>query len=168
MDEDYILVPKDEVSNLKAEIKKLKKELDEKPEAQIEPQININEFVGKLVEVLHEESQKERELIINNLNEIKDLNKSTLDNLLTKTQKLDGQLEEMIDSVGDLVDTLSHVADKFSKNNNFDEIISKLQDTSIQNVDSQVLAKLDEIDVFMKNLRVLLSYVKPNDLSKFN
>lgn len=165
MDEDYILVPKDEVSNLKAEIKKLKEELNNKPEIQQEPQVDINEFVGKLVEVLHEESKKERELILENLNEIKDLNKSTLDNLLTKTEKLDNQLEDMVDSISSLVDTLSNVADKFSKNQNFDELINKIKNSQNTNLSPEVMKKLDEIDVFMQNLRILLSYVKPNDLT---
>ena len=166
MDDDYVLVSKDEVSKLKAEIVQLKKELKEKPDASVEPQIDVNELVSNLVQVLHEESQRERELILQNLNEIKDINKSTLDNLLTNTQKLDGQLEEMIDTISGLVENLSTIVTKFSKDKEFnvDELIKKIKENSNVEIDEKLLQKLDEIDVFMKNLRILLSYVKPNDL----
>jgi len=165
MDDDFILVSKNEITTLRKENEELKKKIKEKPEPVVSQKqdIDIDDFVGKLVQVLHEESQKERELIIENLNEIKDLNRSTLDNLLTKTEKLDGQLEEMVDSISGLVDNLANIANKFSKTQNFDDLIKKIRDSPAQ-VSPEVIDKLDEIDVFMKNLRILLSYVKPNDL----
>lgn len=168
MEEEYILVSKDEMSKLKQEIARLKTELETKPKVSEIPVPDTSEIVSKLIEVLHSESQKERELILQNLDEIKELNKSTLDNLLTKTQKLDGQLEDMVDTISTLVDSLSNVLDKFSSIKDLDkfvpEKIIEMKNNNIETeVDSKVLAKLDEIDLFLKNLRILLSYVKPND-----
>lgn len=168
MEEEYILVSKDEMSKLKQEIARLKTELETKPKVSEIPVPDTSEIVSKLIEVLHTESQKERELILQNLDEIKELNKSTLDNLLTKTQKLDGQLEDMVDTISTLVDSLSNVLDKFSSIKDLDKlvpekIIEMKNNNSETEVDSKILEKLDEIDLFLKNLRILLSYVKPND-----
>ena len=147
MEEDYILVSKDEISKLKDEISRLKGELDKKPSVPEVPQVDVSELVSKLIEVLHIESQKERELILQNLNEIKDLNKSTLDNLLTNTQKLDGQLEEMIDSIGGLVETLSSALDKFStmKSGDNAKLIAELKKSGI-GYDPKLITKLDIYD----------------------
>ena len=180
MEDDYELVSKRFVTQLKEENAKLKSQIDNIPENSSSPQDNSS-LVQQIVEILHEESQKERELILENLGELKDLNKSTLDNVLTKTQQLDERLEGMVDTIEGLVEHLSNLVESvshFKGNFNVDSINEKLtklsENPSIPAKmpvlpdnfnDSEIITKLNEISIFMENLRILLSYVKPADLS---
>ncbi len=170
MDDDYELFSKRSIVELKEENKRLKLEATTKP-TKIE--FNDNEIVSKITAALNEEGKIERDLITKSLNELKELNKSTLDNLITKTQELDDRLEGMIGSMAGLVETLKDIVDHSNENNNPQlELDLKEIKASIDVINSRselegtgnINMKLEEIDSFMKNLRVLLSYVKPNDL----
>ena len=130
---------------------------------------------------MQNESKKEREALMESLNEIKDLNKSTLDNLLEKTRKLDERLEGMVNTTSKLVENLSNLINElieFKENkgdNNFEDIKNAIleleykidshgNNSSNSVADDGIVEKLSEIEIFMKNLRTLLSYVKPSDM----
>ncbi len=169
MEEDFELVSKQELMRLREENNKLKSNLENAPKtdkkAESQKNVDQNKLISNIIAALHEESKKERELIIENLTEIKDLNKSTLDNLLTKTQELDSKLEDMIDTVSHLVESLQKIVEKLT-NFGSDEIkeeIKKIQDLKLDKSLDKTNSKLEDIDMFLKNLKVLLSYVKPND-----
>lgn len=180
MDDDYELVSKRLVTQLKEENAKLKTQLSSIPEPSSEP-IDNSALIEQIVATLHEESQKERELILENLGELKELNKSTLDNVLNKTQQLDERLEGIVDTTEGLVEHLSNLVESLSNfkgsfnTDSINEKISELlKNQSVpvsmpslpENLNTtEIMSKLDEISIFMENLRVLLSYVKPADLS---
>ena len=98
------------------------------------------------------------------------MNKKTLDNIITKTDSYEMKFETMIESFSELIDSVGQIAEEISRN--FDSLKgitdfaqSKKDDmkTTAQNM-NEMREKLEEIDLFMKNLRVLLSYVRANDL----
>lgn len=179
MDDDYELVSKQYIKQLRDENEKLKNELSNfRASNNKKDVVSDSAMIDKIISALELESKKERELIITNLNDIKDLNKSTLDNLLTKTQKLDDRLESMISTISGLVESLSHLIEDLkvgsSNSSSVDaelkEMIAKLYDMKVsdsKNVspDAQILKKLGDIELFMKNLRILLGYIKPSDMS---
>jgi exonuclease VII large subunit len=159
MEDDFELISKQHLKDLRDENKRLKAELANAPK-----QVDNSKLISDILEAIHEESKKERELIIHNLNDIKDLNKTTLDNLLINTQNLENKFEKVIETMSSLVSSLSEMLE-----NNFEgekeeirELINKLMNFEPKN-NLDIMIKLDEIDSFMKNLRVLLSYVKPSD-----
>lgn len=162
MEDDYELISKQHLKALRDENAKLKLELQNGVKEQ---QNDNSKLISEILDTIHEESKKERELIILNLNDIKDLNRTTLDNLLSKTQRLDDRFEKIIETMSGLVASLTELISngpKDEENVNIKELIEKItQLESASNVD--IMVKLDEIDSFLKNLRVLLSYVKPND-----
>jgi len=178
MEDDFELVSKEKIRGLREENKRLKKELESRPtieESRTDDKKN-QELVSQIIKELHKESTKEREFILANLNDIKDLNKSTLDNLLIKTQDLDTQLEAIIDTFSNVIDSFKSIVDnnslQGSESNDLKEVITRLDLLSQNSVNSthedynaNILNKLNEIDTFMKNLRILLSYIKPNDFT---
>lgn len=182
MEDEYELVPKQYLKDLKEENKRLKEELKnpkkEEPEEE-NPKVDDKiEFVNHIIEVLHEESKKERELIINNLNDIKELNKSTLDNIIDKTQSLDSRLENMVDTLKNLTGSLTELMNNYPNEDNSEEkgevkhIIEKLDSIDIskstemaqERYISQINQKLAEIELFMNNLKILLGQIKPSDM----
>ena len=205
MDEEYILVSKETIKKYKEEISNLKKQLKNKPvisnvssksdNSNVVDNSNI-EKIDKILEtkvdkdfisennndiagLIKHEFMIENNKIMKYLEDIKELNKSTLDNLLINTKQLDDRLENMIDTISELVNTLSRTIDTFTTSNEFDLKMLASKIDKIPLVQSQVddfnnnganqkidvKDKLQEILMFMKNLRVLLSYVKPNDMS---
>jgi len=188
MDEEYILVSKEAIKKYKEEISNLKKQLNQKPQNK-EGDISNNsvdlgdvsnslsvDVSNNVVTLIKREFALENDKIIKHLEDIKELNKSTLDNLLTNTKQLDDRLENMIDTISELVNTLSKTIDSFTTSNEFDLKMLASKIDKIPLVQSQidnfqgggasleVKDKLQEILMFMKNLRVLLSYVKPSDM----
>ncbi|MDA3856081.1 MAG: hypothetical protein PF569_07520 [Candidatus Woesearchaeota archaeon] len=172
MDDEYELVAKSSIRDLKEENSKLKKENDLLKQKTLVPQKQAQpdtKLLSQIIQVINEESKKERETIINHLDDIKDLNKSTLDNLVTKTQSLDDRLEGMIGSLSGLVESMKDMLDHSSDSNielisiELKNINSKLE-KQITQPNSSIETKLEDIELFLKNLRILLSYVKPNDI----
>lgn len=181
MDDDYELVSKEILNNLREENKNLKKKLEEKSCEKIE--FDSTKLIDKVVLAIDEKSKKETLEIKKNLDEIKEINKNTLDNLIQQTSNLDKRLEDMISTINDLVKSLLEIITKnkeehISENElkldekekisikTLSEKIDYFESLSKQNLafNSQIQIKLDEINLFMKNLRILLSYVKPNNL----
>lgn len=169
MDEDFVLVSKEQLERLKKEKKELEEELNNR--TNIFSESNASEF-GKylkiMTETLKDESKKEREVIISNLLEIKEINRSTLENVLDRTEKLDKKLENMIVNLIELIETLNTTLEELkgiTENHNQSPINSELNPEMLENtqINERVIEKLEEIETFMTNLRVLLSYVKPND-----
>ncbi|MFW6285878.1 MAG: hypothetical protein ACOC16_01780 [Nanoarchaeota archaeon] len=176
MEDDYELISKQHIQDLRAENKKLKEELSLKDN--LANNDSIKDLILELTNSIHGESQKERELILENLNEIKDLNKSTLDNLLENTQQLDSRLESTVNTISGLVSNLITLIDSLNDIKEHEEAVKKeetsnkshninfkdiLEDNSQKN--EYIIEKLLEIDVFIKNLRVLLSYIKPSNVT---
>lgn len=157
MDDDFVLVPKDKVSKLEAENKALKEKIDSKVD-----KTDNTKFLPEIIKEIQDESKKERELILQHLNEIKELNKSTLNNILHKNENLDEKLESVVSVLSELVGTLSEFSDEMKGKSNRD-VIAKLDSMKTPDM-SNVEMKLDEIEDFMNKLKTLLSQIKPNDM----
>ena len=84
MDDDFELVPKSLVKELKEENKELKEQLDKTKNNSLDVKL-----VGSLKQLLEIEFKKERDSLISHIVETKELSKSTLNNLVTKTESLD-------------------------------------------------------------------------------
>lgn len=165
MDDDYELVPKDLLSELKEENKKLKEELSKH-----EKHYESTKLLTPIVRAIQDEGKKERELILNHLREIKDLNKSTLTNIINKNDSLDNRLESLMGALDSLVDSLKEITaeigdmgtehSKQATQELAESLERVISDSGIYNVEE----KLKEIEDFMTNLKVLLSQVKPDNM----
>lgn len=179
MDEDsFELVPKNTIKKLKDENSELKQQLEiyktkvEATSNQKVPEVDYDKIISDIIKTLHEESQKERELILDHLTEIKDLNKTTLNNLLDKTEKLDTRLESMINTLSDLIQASREIISEVSNSDNQEikEVLEKLVEVNSEEKESiedfeKIKEKIDDIEKFMNNLSILLSYVKPADFT---
>ena len=172
MDDDYELVPKDLISTLRAENKQLKEQLNiSSTKTQAETKNDFSKLLEEMKNSFVQESKAERDLLLKGLNNIEDLNKKTLDNLISKTDSHDKKFDIVIESFGELIDSVSQITEEISSNfeslKSLSEMLKK-EDTNSLDSDSDkinlMVEKLEDIDLFMKNLRVLLSYVKANDL----
>jgi len=168
MDDDFELVPKEVFAKLKEENAKLKEQVDKRVE-----KTENTQLLPEFKKLLEEEGKKERDLILKYLGEIKELNKSTLSNVLDKTTSLDGKLETIVGGLNGLLETLSELIDEFKNTSGVDskeilqEIKARLSSEEGTGLKLETMeAKIEEIDEFMKNLRELLSQVKPNDMVK--
>ena len=175
MDDHYELVPKDLLRELKEENKKLKEELARKPKEPEQPQKIDKSLLSELKFMLSEHSKKQHEVLMDELSSIKEINSQNLQSLITKTADLDKRLENMVESLKSLIGDFSHLIEDVSqsKTEEYEDIISKtveeLKKVQPQHNDDEIeqvvlMKKLDDIERFLTNLRILLSYVKPNDL----
>lgn len=171
MDDEYELVSKSLMTNLKDENKRLKAELEMLKNSKqdvIEKKEDLNkDLINDIILQISSEAKKEKEEIVNTLNEIKELNKKTLDNTLSRTETIDIKLEGMIDTLKSLVTTLSTIVDELPKDKQEDvnNLLVQLKDIDPQNQQFATMnQKLDDIELFMTNLRILLSYIKPSDM----
>lgn len=159
MDDDYELVPKDLVNELKEENRKLKEELGRRDEA-----IRTLKSEPKKTD---EQGKKERDEILAHLKEIKELNKSTLNNILSKDNEVENKISNLIDALNTLNHSLKELIEEVGKGSKDDEKIKEL----IERIDMQSLnfdkidKNMDDMNAFLNNLKVLLSYVRPNDLT---
>ena len=101
MENDFELVEKSEISNLREENKKLKSSGSLE---NLDPKI-----IQELSELLAGEAKKERLLVLKGLEEIKELNKQTLNSVLTKTEAMQFKMEDLVDNLTKLVETVSLV-----------------------------------------------------------
>lgn len=163
MEEQYELISKQALLELKEENKKLKeqlkneKNLSSKEKNEFQEQFLID--IKNMLEKKHDEEKKE---LFEELSQIKELNKTTLDNVLKKTQNLDLRLEDMIETLQGLVSTMSEVIDN---THHISEEEQNSNTTVFENEIAKVVIKLEDIETFMKNLRILLSYLEPSKVT---
>lgn len=111
--------------------------------------------------------------------EIREFSKQILDTLILKTEGLDSKFNEMVSSVQELVNSIADVVNEIPKEErilreitNVEKMVSKKLSSGVtfstggevEGSDKYIVEKLHDIDIFMKNLRILLSYVKPADM----
>lgn len=178
MDDHYELVPKGLLKELKEENKKLKEELSKKQQTPSEPQKVDKSMLSELRFMLSEHSKKQHDTLLDELSSIKEINSQNLQSLISKTSELDSRLEKMVESLKSLIGDFSHLIEDVSdsREEEYKDIINKtveemkkLQPTHEQKPNDEIeqvvlMKKLDDIERFLTNLRILLSYVKPNDL----
>lgn len=178
MDDHYELVPKGLLKELKEENKKLKEELSKKQETPSEPQKVDKSMLSELRFMLSEHSKKQHEALLDELSSIKEINSQNLQSLISKTSELDSRLEKMVESLKSLIGDFSHLIEDVSdsREEEYKDIINKtveemkkLQPSHEEKPQEEIeqvvlMKKLDDIERFLTNLRILLSYVKPNDL----
>lgn len=141
---------------------------------------SLNSDIEEIIATIQKEAAKERESIMDNLKLIREINERSLNNSLSKTQEMDSKLESMMINVKELITTISDVIDELNadkksevknivediKNSINQNIIKTLNPNQPRNTEIIIYNKIKEIEVFMKNLRILLSYVKkPSDLN---
>lgn len=154
-------------------------EKDSKPEERL-IKTSLNSDIEEIIATIQKEAAKERESIMDNLKLIREINERSLNNSLSKTQEMDSKLESMMINVKELITTISDVIDELNadkksevknivediKNSINQNIIKTLNPNQPRNTEIIIYNKIKEIEVFMKNLRILLSYVKkPSDLN---
>lgn len=169
MDEHYELVSKEELLKLRSENKELKEKL-ENIKIESKTSKSNKDFISEIVSTLHDESKKERDMISKDLTEIKEINKSTLDNLLEKTEKLDNRLENLVGTLKGLIENMGNLIEEMSGdnsqelNNFLHEMKEELNKKNNSTQDQEIFSKLEEIEHFMNNLKILLSQIKSSDL----
>lgn len=174
MDEQYELVSKSTLKELKDENERLKKELAQKPKEQIvQPQKNPE--IEKTIKNLFSEFEEKQQKVLNKeFEEIKELNKSTLNNVLSNSQNLNTKLSGIIETMQHLVENLSTLLEEVTNNStdNLEDQFKQLKKDLLAGKTSEdstyheeILTRLTEIETFMENLKVLLSQVKPADMS---
>jgi len=166
-----------QINNSKEDDKNIKKDSKSQEKTIIS---SNNTDINKIIEIIQKEAAKERESIMENLKQIREINERSLNNSLSKTQDMDSKLESMMINIKELITTISDVidelnADKKSEVKNIVEdiknsininITKTLHPNQPRNTEIAIYNKIKEIEVFMKNLRVVLSYVKqPSDLN---
>ncbi len=177
MNDDYILVSKEELAELKEENRKLKERLERrevKDDNQLESKIEAVEKEVSNKEYINEirkDFLEEQQILKQTLEEIKELNKSTLNTVLSRTQKLDDKSNEVIDVLKNMIPALYNLTDEVSSNGkdtSLIETINKLKDdlsrVNVGGSSLDISSKLDEIKDFMENLRILLSQVSSVDM----
>ena len=176
MDDEYTLVSKEKLENLREENKELKeKNSDNISKEALRNRREDSDFINKIILTISNESKKERDLIIQELSDIKELNKTTLNNVLHRTDKLDTRISEMIETLSDLAKSLSDLIDDLQvKNREFgnsiemkhllEELNGRISKMESGLDSKELVVKIEEIEVFMSNLKILLSQIKPNDM----
>ena len=174
MAKKFEIVHKEDLNELKKSHKEAKSQLDLHEKSKIDLRI-----VDSLMNAIQEEGKRERDLIAKALKEIKDLNKSTLNNVIGKTDKLEMRLEDLVEVVGELSSNIGKIhemhsdkpKDKDTSSKELTDIKKAIEknsnNSSVENKLIDVDNKLNEVTDFMENLKVLLSQIRsPNDLNK--
>ncbi len=183
MEEQYELVSKSTLKQLRDENKRLKEELAQKPKeiVQKEPTTSKEPIEKHLKELFAEFEKKQENIFKKEFEEIKELNKSTLNNVLNNSQNLNSKLGGIIETMQHLVENLSTLLEEVSHNNNsqqqesgsqeiedignIKELLSNTLDALDSPQQQEILSKLIEIETFMENLKTLLAQIKPSDMS---
>lgn len=165
MEDDFELISKSELNALKEENEKLKT-----GSSSVE---GLNKLNPKLVEDLSalfvQEAKKERLFILKNLEEIKELNKQTLNNVLSRTETMEYKIEDLVETLSKLVETFSDAikGKPSNPNENTNSAIGEIKD-SVSYLDTNVRGitnKILEIEDFMHKLKTLLGQIKPNNMT---
>lgn len=130
----------------------------------VEAIFDEEKLISKIVVKMAEEAKVERELFLKELAQIKDLNKSTLSNVLERTDKLDLRIENLVVAIADLVGSVKDLIDDSTKGTNLSVVVDKIEGLSAKMDCKDVFKKLDSVEEFMSNLKILLSQIKPSDL----
>lgn len=187
MEDDYELISKEYIQKLKDENLELK-EKNSKLEIELKKykgnsndnqDINNNKIDSDLTENsnlnnsdIKEIDQNKKQDIFKELNIIRELNEKILSAQLSKSTDLDYKLDQIITSMKSTLESLGVVINEISdvsdlKLNIIIDKISKetIKPLKIEDNMKSFEQKLKDVDLFMQNLRVLLSYVKPTDIT---
>ncbi len=167
MDEQYELISKESLLKLKKENETLKAQLQNNSKKETKQNSKKQDlFLDEIRNILTQNQKDEKELILKELTQIKEINKTTLSNVLQKTQSLDLRLEDMIETLQGLVSNISELIEKIPSSS-FEELEEKIKESLSQNNSNLNIegfnTKLNDIETFMKNLRILLSYLEPKN-----
>ncbi|NQZ85271.1 MAG: hypothetical protein HRU03_06135 [Nanoarchaeales archaeon] len=174
MDDEFILVSKSELDSLKQnkqapQVTETKSESKNKIKDSSKKQEISTDILEQFRKIIREENKIEKEQIISDLSNIKDLGKSTLSSVLEKTDKLDTRIETLVNAISELVGTVKDLVEEHPKdvqdNTAIINEIKNLKTNSSENSHKEIKQKLEEIDEFMKNLKILLSQIKPSNMS---
>lgn len=126
--------------------------------------------IAEIIKTIQKEGQKDRDLIIENLTNIKDINKTTLKNLLERTDKLDTRIGSLVDTISELVGTVKDLivddTKKPEESEKTKEILTKVNAIGLSQTSTnpKLLEKLNEIESFMNNLKILLGQIHPSEM----
>lgn len=172
MEDLYELVEKDIVKKLRDENLKLKEQV-EKQYLELK-KVNSSDntkLISELVAAFNEQSKKERASVIQTLNEIKELNRNTLNNVISETENLESKLDTMVKTLQELIVSISELTEEIVKKDSASEVKNSLNSflvefqSSKSNVNAEnIEKKLDELEKFMNNLKILLIQLKPSDI----
>lgn len=172
MEDLYELVEKDIVKKLRDENLQLKNQVEKQfLELKKINSVDNTQLISELVAAFNEQSKKERTIVLQTLNEIKAFNKITLDNVISETQNLENKLENMVKNLQDLIISISELTEEIVKKDVSVEIKTTLNsflenlELSKGNTNNENIEKrLEDIDKFMNNLKILLIQLKPGDI----
>ena len=175
---EYELVPKKTLSSLKEENERLKNEIDDiKKEFSKIKTIDI--FKKEILEEFKVETRREREIVSNNLEYIKDLSQKTINEVVSNSTSFESQVEQIVSNLKVFIETIEkkkveegqhqkeeirNMLDKFFKDLT---VTTQAQTTALKTNNSNYLnteKNINELKIFLEKLRKLLSYIGPNDL----
>jgi hypothetical protein len=171
MDDEFELVSKAELTKLRENISKPQSAKTTKPEKDISTKQEISvDILEQFRTIIQQENKVEKEKLIQDLTHLKDLNKTTLSSVLERTDKLDTRIETLVGAISELVGTVKELiednTDGKDKKDDNKEIITEIKNLKLNdNSHDEIKQKLEEIDEFMKNLKLLLSQIKPTQMS---
>jgi hypothetical protein len=171
----YELIPKKTITNLREENLSLKNQLNELKKSQSENK-TLEKFKFEIIDELRIETNKEREIITKELENINELNKITIDSMSKNTKILEEQLNSLIVGLKSLIDniTTKQETSKKEEKENIIEILKlflkeikeeKTQNTQELEKIENINIKLENLDFFLKNLKILLGSIKPKNIS---
>jgi hypothetical protein len=177
MDDEFELVSKAELTKLReqsskpqlSETNKKQKTTTNNKSQENQKQEISKDILEQFRTIIKEENKVEKEQLIQDLTHLKDLNKTTLSSVLERTDKLDTRIETLVNAISELVGTVKElVEDNNEPQNNsaHKEIIDQIKNLKINdNSHDEIKQKLEQIDEFMNNLKILLSQIKPTQMS---
>lgn len=173
MDDEFELVSKAELTKLrennsKPQLAETKNKTNNKT-TEIQTQQISKDILEQFRTIIKEENKVEKEQLIQDLTHLKDLNKTTLSSVLERTDKLDTRIETLVNAISELVGTVKELVEDNSEPQNntaHKEIITEIKNLKINdNSQDEIKQKLEQIDEFMNNLKILLSQIKPTQMS---
>lgn len=171
MDDEFELVSKAELTKLRENISKPQPAKTTKTQEDMSTKQEISvDVLEQFRTIIQQENKVEKEKLIQDLTHLKDLNKTTLSSVLERTDKLDTRIETLVGAISELVGTVKELiednTDGKDKKDDNKEIITEIKNLKLNdNSHDEIKQKLEEIDEFMKNLKLLLSQIKPTQMS---
>jgi hypothetical protein len=172
-EEEYELISKEILKNIRQENLALKSELTKTPFHYNGQDQTPDQFIHQMIEAFRKETKKDHDEFLVQVKEIKDITKSTLDNLLQKNLEQNQRLEQITTHFQDLIKTISEFVDYSAQENQanmkklLDAITTSVQENSFS-AQSTIDTKLFEIQNFMNNLKTLLAQIKPAQMTLTN
>jgi hypothetical protein len=167
MDDEFELVSKAELTKLRENISKPQSAKTTNTEKNISTKQEISvDILEQFRTIIQQENKIEKETLIQDLTHLKDLNKTTLSSVLERTDKLDTRIETLVGAISELVGTVKELVEDNTDGKDNKEIITEIKNLKLNdNSHDEIKEKLKEIDEFMKNLKLLLSQIKPTNMS---